>query len=55
MNVKRSDISLLDYWCLVLLSSFMNQQINKYAQQDFSMINIAGLPDGIYQAVHLHY
>jgi uncharacterized protein with FMN-binding domain len=28
---------------------FMNQQINKYAQQDFSMINIAGLPDGIYQ------
>lgn len=51
MNVKR----VLIYIAIGLLVLglaiffFMNQQINKYAQQDFSMINIAGLPDGIYQ------
>ncbi|NLK01931.1 MAG: FMN-binding protein [Clostridiaceae bacterium] len=51
MNVKR----VLIYIAIGLLVLglaiffFMNQQINKYAKQDFSMINIAGLPDGIYQ------
>ncbi|MGI6091061.1 MAG: FMN-binding protein [Saccharofermentanales bacterium] len=51
MNIKRVLIYIVIGLLVlgIVIFIYMNQQIKKYAQQDFSMINIAGLPDGIYQ------
>ncbi|HHT24703.1 MAG TPA: FMN-binding protein [Clostridiaceae bacterium] len=51
MKIKRILILIVILLLVAGITVFflMSQRINKFAKQDFNMIDIASLPDGIYQ------
>ncbi|NLJ71217.1 MAG: FMN-binding protein [Clostridiaceae bacterium] len=51
MKIKRLLILIVVLLLVAGITVFflMGQKINKFAKQDFNMVDIAGLPDGIYQ------
>lgn len=51
MSIKRWALLLVILILVVFISLFfaMGRQVNRLEEQDFSQVDVAGLPDGIYQ------